>query len=135
MKDKVIVGSTVYAEPHDIDDLWETIYIRVLVHVIEGYNRTTVRLQVESVIRQVAHLQQRGLRLAGDDRQDLPGRSGSPGHGVGRVDVARHGTSRPPLEDQDMAPITGNANPSPGIRQGHRSRSVVDSDGSIPLRC
>ena len=53
MKDKIIVGSTVYAEPEDVDELWLDIFIRVNVHVIGGYNRTSVRLQVESVIRQV----------------------------------------------------------------------------------
>ena len=53
MKDKIIVGSTVYAEPPDVADLWLDVYIRVQVHVVEGYNRTNVRLQVESVIRQI----------------------------------------------------------------------------------
>ena len=54
MKDKIIVGSTVYAEPSSNveDELWLDIYIRVLLHVVEGYNRTAVRLQVEAVIRQ-----------------------------------------------------------------------------------
>ena len=53
MKDKIIVGSTVYAEPEDIDALWQDIHIRMLVHVTEGFNRTSVRLQVETVIRQL----------------------------------------------------------------------------------
>ena len=52
MKDKVIVGSTVYAEPVDVNELWMNTYIRVLVHVTEGFNRTSVHQQVESVIRQ-----------------------------------------------------------------------------------
>ena len=55
MKDKVIVGSTVYAEPVDVNELWMNTYIRVLVHVTEGFNRTSVHQQVESVIRQALH--------------------------------------------------------------------------------
>ena len=53
MKDKIIVGSTVYAEPEDVAALWLDVYVRVQIHVVEGYNRTNVRLQVESVIRQI----------------------------------------------------------------------------------
>ena len=53
MKDKIIVGSTVYAEPEDVNALWLDVYIRLQLHVVEGYNRTNVRLQVESVIRQI----------------------------------------------------------------------------------
>ena len=52
MKDKIMVGSTVYAEPTDVNDLWVNVYIRILIHVTEGYNRTSVRLQVESLVRQ-----------------------------------------------------------------------------------
>ena len=55
MKDKVIVGSTVYAEPVDVNELWMNTYIRVLVHVTEGFNRSSVHQQVESVIRQALH--------------------------------------------------------------------------------
>ena len=55
MKDKVIVGSTVYAGPVNVNDLWMNTYIRVLVHVTEGFNRTSVHQQVESVIRQALH--------------------------------------------------------------------------------
>ena len=55
MKDKVIVGSTVYAEPVNVEELWMNTYIRVLVHVTEGFNRSSVHQQVESVIRQALH--------------------------------------------------------------------------------
>ena len=60
MADKVLIGSTVYAEPENSDDLWSTptdgtaeVYIRVLVHVVETYNRTAVREQVETVLRKL----------------------------------------------------------------------------------
>jgi baseplate J-like protein len=60
MQDKVLIGSTVYAEPENPDDLWSTptdgtaeIYMRVLVHVVETYNRTAVREQVETVLRKL----------------------------------------------------------------------------------
>ncbi len=56
MKDKIMVGSTVYAEPIDILDpdsgIWVNVYIRILIYVTEGYNRTSVRLQVENLVRQ-----------------------------------------------------------------------------------
>ena len=29
MADKIIVGSTVYAEPHDPDELWQDVYIQI----------------------------------------------------------------------------------------------------------
>jgi hypothetical protein len=53
MADKVIIGSTVYAEPEQIDDLWHNFQIRAMVHVQTGYNRTTVRTAVDSTLRQV----------------------------------------------------------------------------------
>jgi hypothetical protein len=60
MADKILIGSSVYAEPENSDDLWSTptdgtaeIYIRVLVHVVETYNRTAVREQVETVLRKL----------------------------------------------------------------------------------
>ena len=53
MKDKVIIGSTVYAEPEKIEELWYDFQIRMMVHVQTGYNRTTVRLAVDSTIRAV----------------------------------------------------------------------------------
>ena len=56
MKDKIMVGSTVYAEPTiaqgGVDALWQDIYVHILIHVAEGFNRTTVRQQVESLTRQ-----------------------------------------------------------------------------------
>jgi len=114
MKDKIIVGSTVYAEPHDVEDLWETVHIRLLVHVIEGYNRTSVRLQVESVI----------IRLLEFNNVDFGWRvsigkiyrAALAVQGTEWVELMWLSTTEPTtLEDQDMAPITGNANPSPGI--------------------
>jgi hypothetical protein len=53
MADKVIVGSVVYAEPETVAELWQLMYIRVLVHVQDAYNRTTVRTTVDSAIRQM----------------------------------------------------------------------------------
>lgn len=53
MADKVIVGSTVYAEPHDPDELWQDVYIRITVHVVDSFNRTAVHSQVSAVVRQV----------------------------------------------------------------------------------
>jgi hypothetical protein len=51
LSDKIMIGSTVQAEPLDPDELWQDVYIQVLVHVQGAYNRTTVRLQVDSVVR------------------------------------------------------------------------------------
>jgi len=51
LSDKVLVGSSVNVEPTDISILWQDIYIRILVHVVDAYNRTSVRLQVEAVVR------------------------------------------------------------------------------------
>jgi hypothetical protein len=79
MADKIIVGSQVYAEPSTapsppppltvwpsplpiagaaprvliVDQLWHYVYIRIMVHVQESYNRTTVRSAVDRVIRQM----------------------------------------------------------------------------------
>lgn len=49
--DKVMVGSVVYAEPRQAFALWLDIFLRVTVHVSEGYNRTNVRLNVDSALR------------------------------------------------------------------------------------
>jgi hypothetical protein len=51
MKDKVLVGSSVVVEPEHCSDLWQDVYIRLTVHVSEVYNRTSVRKQVDTVIR------------------------------------------------------------------------------------
>jgi hypothetical protein len=53
LSDKVMVGSTAYAEPRRFFDLWRNIYIQSEVHVTEGFNRTSVRGSVEVAIRAV----------------------------------------------------------------------------------
>lgn len=52
MEDKVIIGSRVYAEPRTMAELWTNVYIRILVHVQLGYNRTSVRTRVDATVRQ-----------------------------------------------------------------------------------
>lgn len=51
LSDKVMVGSSVYIHPQHVEDLWQDVFVRILVHVQDVYNRTTVRLQVDSVVR------------------------------------------------------------------------------------
>jgi hypothetical protein len=53
MSDKIIIGSTVYAEPDTMAELWQDVYIRILVHVQKGYNRTSVRTAVDATVRQI----------------------------------------------------------------------------------
>jgi hypothetical protein len=56
LADKTMVGSTVYAEPtgtNATDSLFQDCFIQVLVHCLTAYNRTSVRLQVDSVVRSV----------------------------------------------------------------------------------
>jgi hypothetical protein len=53
MSDKIIIGSTVYAEPETMAELWLDVYIRILVHVQKGYNRTAVRGAVDTIVRQI----------------------------------------------------------------------------------
>ena len=53
MADRIIIGSHVYAEPHTMAELWQDVYIHILVHVQKGYNRTSVRLSVDSTVRQI----------------------------------------------------------------------------------
>ena len=53
LQDKIMIGSQVYPEPADVDDLWQDVYIQILVHVQEAYDRTAVRLQVDQVVRQL----------------------------------------------------------------------------------
>ena len=55
MSDKVLIGSNVIAEPENTDDLFTDIYIRFSVNVVGSFNRTSVRQQVEAVIRKVLH--------------------------------------------------------------------------------
>jgi hypothetical protein len=50
MQDKMLIGSAVFVGPEDTDDLWTNIYIRVNVHVVETYNRSSVREQVDAVL-------------------------------------------------------------------------------------
>jgi hypothetical protein len=51
LQDKIMIGSEVYPEPTDLDDLWQDVYIRILIHVEDAYDRTAVRLQVDQVVR------------------------------------------------------------------------------------
>lgn len=51
MQDKIMIGSQVYPEPLDVEDLFQDIQIRVLVHVQDAYDRSQVRIQVDSVLR------------------------------------------------------------------------------------
>lgn len=51
--DKVLVGSGVTVEPIDISLLWHAVNIRVTVHVQAAYNRTSVRQEVDRVLRAV----------------------------------------------------------------------------------
>jgi hypothetical protein len=53
MQDKIIVGSAVDVEPPHVDDLWGYVYIQLMVHVQDSYNRTTVRTTVEHALRQM----------------------------------------------------------------------------------
>ena len=53
MADKIIIGSTVYAEPDTMAQLWQDVYIRILVHVQKGYNRSAVRNAVDGTVRQI----------------------------------------------------------------------------------
>ena len=53
MADKIIIGSTVYAEPETMAELWQDVFIRILVHVQKGYNRSAVRAAVDATVRQV----------------------------------------------------------------------------------
>ena len=113
MKDKVIVGSSVYAEPTNINDLWQPIFIRVYVHVIEGYNRTSVRLQVDSVIRKLLSFNNVdfGWRVTIGKIY----RAALAVQGTEWVELMWLDTVQPnKLQDQAMAPITGNTTPSPG---------------------
>lgn len=51
LKDKVLVGTHVYAEPSTADDLWLDAYLRITVHVQPAYNKTQVRKAVENSVR------------------------------------------------------------------------------------
>jgi hypothetical protein len=53
LTDKILIGSSVYIEPPTSDALWQMLYIRMVIHVAETYNRSSVREQVDSVIRKI----------------------------------------------------------------------------------
>ena len=58
LSDKILVGSGVVVEPQNIDapppaGLWQTVHIRLTVHVQAAYNRTSVRGEVETVLREL----------------------------------------------------------------------------------
>lgn len=53
LQDKIMIGSQVYPEPPDVAELWQDVYIQILIHVQDAYDRTAVRLQVEQVVRQL----------------------------------------------------------------------------------
>ena len=53
LADKTVIGSTVYVDPNTVTLLWNPFFIRVMVHVQAGYNRTSVRTSVDGTIRQV----------------------------------------------------------------------------------
>src|SRR5580765_5722888 len=123
MADKVMVGSTVYAEPDDVNKLWFDVYIRVLVHVTDGFNRTAVRQQVELLIRQalafntvdfgtrisIGQIYRTTLAVQGVDWVQLMWLNG-----VADIPVQTSPTQAPTkAQDQAMAPTTGNP-PVPG---------------------
>lgn len=106
MKDKVIVGSTVYAEPTDVNDLWTYVYIRILVHVQDGYNRTSVRQQVDSVVRNTLSFNavDFGTRIS----QGKIYRAALAVQGVDWIELMWLHTVEPTLiQDKTMAPATG----------------------------
>ena len=51
LSDKVLVGTHIYAEPANVDDLWLDAHLRITAHVQAAYNRTQVRKSVESAVR------------------------------------------------------------------------------------
>ena len=58
LADKILVGSAVSVEPEDINapqpvGLWQPVHVRVVVHVQPAYNRTSVRNEVDRVLRDV----------------------------------------------------------------------------------
>jgi hypothetical protein len=112
MKDKIIVGSTVYADPDDIEDLWQDVFVRVLVHVTEGFNRTSVRLQVETVIRQLLSFNAVDFGTAITIGKIY--RAALAVQGVEYAELMWLNTVEPTLaQDKVMAPITTNLDPTP----------------------
>jgi hypothetical protein len=113
MKDKIIVGSTVYAEPEDIDDLWSPTWLRMVVHVLSGFNRTSVRLQVEAIIRKTLSFDLVDFGTLVSIGKIY--RTALAVQGVEYVQLMWLDDAAPTLsDDQDMAPITGNPTPTAG---------------------
>lgn len=50
LADKILVGTTVIAEPRTFDELWTNVHVRVNVHVDASFNRTKVRKDVETAL-------------------------------------------------------------------------------------
>jgi len=112
MADKIIVGSQVMAEPTDVNALWYPVYCRVLVHVIEGFNRSSVRLQVESLIRKAVDFDfvDFGTKITIGKIY----RTSLSIQGVEWIEIMWLNNTEPTLaQDKLMAPITNNADPSP----------------------
>lgn len=106
MVDKVIVGSQVYCEPPHVTDLWQNVYIRVMVHVQMGFNRTSVAKQVEAVIRNVLSFNavDFGIRIS----QGKIYRAALAVQGVEWIQLMWLDTIEPTLaQDKLMAPATG----------------------------
>ena len=56
LSDKTIVGSSVQVEPvspNAMEKLWQYLYVRMMVHVQDSYNRAAVRATVDSALRQM----------------------------------------------------------------------------------
>jgi hypothetical protein len=53
MAPRILIGSAVVCEPQSSTELWLNIFIRVTVHVADTYNRSSVRTQVDTVLRAV----------------------------------------------------------------------------------
>jgi hypothetical protein len=50
LADKILVGTTVIAEPRTFAELWTDIHVRVNVHVDAAFNRTKVKKDVETAL-------------------------------------------------------------------------------------
>jgi hypothetical protein len=109
MKDKVMLGSTVYAEPGTVNELHTNanVHIRLLVHVVDGYNRSAVRLQVEKIVRDALdfNVVDFGTRVSIGKVY----RAALAVAGVEWVELQWLSTTEPTLlQDKQMAPTTGN---------------------------
>jgi hypothetical protein len=51
LADKILVGTTVVAEPRSFADLWTDVWVRVNLHVESTYNRTKVKTDVETALK------------------------------------------------------------------------------------